>query len=152
MTAHGEALDAAIELNGGLGGGAPLSWRGEVSRLMLDSPDLAPLRLREPAKVEYVDGNLSIGRACLAQENASLCADVATQQNGALRASYSFDRVPLGLANALAPEALPGRLRGEVAGEGQLRGEADGRWFGEARIASASAEMVPGGDGEDEVA
>jgi translocation and assembly module TamB len=149
VTAESEPLDAQFEVNGGLGEGTQLSWRGEVSRLALDTPDLAPLRLRAPAPVVYDGGDFSIGRACLAQENASLCAEAALQQSGALRASYSFDRVPLGLANALAPEALPGQLRGEVAGVGQVRREADGRWFGEARIASASAEMVPGEDQED---
>jgi translocation and assembly module TamB len=33
-------------------------------------------------------------------------------------------------------------LRGELAGEGQLRREADGRWFGAASLTSASAEMI----------
>jgi translocation and assembly module TamB len=149
VTAKGEQLDGAVEVRGGLGEGDALSWRGEVASLTVDTPDLAPLRLQAAMPVTYVGGDLTISHACLVQEGASLCAEADIQQSGAMRAAYSFERVPLGLANALAPAALPGQLRGELAGQGDLRRETDGRWFGQARLASASAEMVPSVEGED---
>jgi translocation and assembly module TamB len=71
------------------------------------------------------------------------------QQAGSMRAAYSFEHVPLSLANAFAPDALPGQLRGELAGEGQVRREADGRWFGAGNITSASAQMVLAEEGVD---
>ncbi|HEX6636279.1 MAG TPA: translocation/assembly module TamB domain-containing protein [Steroidobacteraceae bacterium] len=146
--ARGEQLDASIEVSGGLGKDVALSWRGEVASFTLDTPDLEPLRLREPTPVVYDDGNFSIGRTCLVQEDASACVEAALQQDGALRAAYTFEHVPLGLANALAPEAIPGQLRGQVAGEGKVRREADGRWFGDARVTSASAQLVMRDEGE----
>ena len=37
---------------------------------------------------------------------------------------------------------VPGQLRGELAGKGKVRRGTDGQWFGEAHLASASAQMV----------
>jgi translocation and assembly module TamB len=142
VDAKGEQLDASVEVNGGLGKSAALSWKGELTRLVLDTPDLQPLRLRAPAQVSYDQGNFSIGQACLVHEDASACVEAELRQDGAMRAAYSFDRVPLGLADALAPASMPGQLRGEVAGKGNLRRGTDGQWFGEATIESASAHMV----------
>lgn len=142
VTADSERLDASVEVAGGLAEGTGLSWRGELAKLSLDTPDLAPLRLRAPAPVVYDDGAFSIGQACLTQEDSSLCLEANLERDGALRAAYQFDRVPLSLANALAAEAMPGQLRGEVAGGGELRRQPDGQWFGEATVTSPSAQMV----------
>jgi translocation and assembly module TamB len=142
VTADSERLDAEVEVSGGLGEGPGLRWRGELARLSLDTPDLAPLQLRAPAPVVYDKGDFSIGEACLTQEDSSLCLEANLKPDGALRASYEFARVPLSLANALAPEAMPGQLRGELAGRGDVRRQADGQWFGEATVTSPSAQMV----------
>lgn len=142
VTADSERLDAEVEVSGGLGEGPGLRWRGELARLSLDTPDLAPLQLRAPAPVVYDKGDFSIGEACLTQEDSSLCLEANLKPDGALRASYEFARVPLSLANALAPEAMPGQLRGELAGRGDVRRQADGKWFGEATVTSPSAQMV----------
>src|SRR6185436_12806317 len=87
-----------------------------------------------------------------ADEASSLCVAANLAANGALDASYSFEHVPLGLANALAPEVMPGQLRGELQGTGKIRRAADGQWFGEARIVSPSARMVMQDDGLQETA
>jgi translocation and assembly module TamB len=142
VNARSELLDAAVEVNGGLGEGKALSWRGQIARLTLKTPDLAELRLRAPTPVVYDAGDFSIGRTCLSQEQASLCVEASLQSEGPIHASYEFERLPLSLANALAPAALPGQLRGELAGRGEVRREADGQWFGSANVSSASAEMV----------
>lgn len=152
LTANGEMLDASAEVNGALAKGKALSWRGELTHLVLDTPDVAPLELGAPVAVVYDAGDFSIGRACLTQENASACVEASMKREGSLRAAYSFDRVPLSLANALAPQAMPGQLRGELAGEGEVRREVDGRWFGAASITSGSAQMVLAEDGADSAA
>ncbi len=142
VTARNEQLNAAIEVKGGLGEGEALSWRGQIAKLTLKTPDFAELRLRAPTPVVYDQGDFSIGRTCVTQEQASLCVEASVKNEGPIQASYSFEQVPLSLANALAPGAMPGQLRGELAGEGKVRREADGQWFGAANITSASAEMI----------
>ena len=144
LTADSERLDAEVEVGGGLGEGPELSWRGEIATLSLDTPDLSPLELRAPAPVAYDQGGFSIGKACLTQEDSSLCLEANLKQDGALRAAYEFAKVPLSLANALAPEAMPAQLRGELAGRGDVRRQADGQWFGEATVTSPSAQMAMG--------
>ena len=142
VSARSEQLNAAIEVNGGLGQGQVLSWRGQIAKLTLKTPDVAELRLREPTAVEYDGGDFSIGQTCLVQEAASLCVQASLEKAGPIQAAYSFERVPLNLANALAPTALPGQLRGELQGEGKVRRDASGQWFGDANITSASATML----------
>ena len=142
VTAASERLDASLEVAGGLNKpGEPLAWRGELTRLMLDTPTIEPLNLRAPVRVVFNDGDFNIGEACLVQNHSALCVEADVKKDGVLRASYSFERVPLGLANVFAAEAMPGQLRGEVAGHGDVRRAADGQWFGEAIIESASAHM-----------
>jgi translocation and assembly module TamB len=139
LTADSEQLDAAVSIAGGL---TPTGWTGELARLSLDSPDIAKLSLRDPARVIWDSGNFSIGDTCLVEERGVLCVAADLKQGGVLQARYTLEHVQLALANALAPTAMPGQLRGEVQGEGQIRREADGRLFGEARIASPRAQMI----------
>ena len=139
VTADGDQIDGSIEVSGGL---TPTGWSGEIARLSLESPDMAKLTLRDPARVVLDDGNFSIGEACLVENRGSLCVQADMKKSGALQARYSFDHVSLGLANAFAPEAMPGQLRGEIAGEGNIRRGTDGQLFGEANLNSARAEMV----------
>jgi translocation and assembly module TamB len=134
-----QPLDASVRIAGGL---APGGWSGEVSSLTLDAPEIANLRLREPARVEFRDGGVSVSRACLVDDGSALCASIVTEASGTLKASYSFDDVPLGLANTLAPAAMPGQLRGALSGEGDVSRGADGQWFGDSRITSPRAQMV----------
>jgi translocation and assembly module TamB len=139
VTADGEQLDATVKVAGGL---TTKGWSGELADLRLDSPNIAQLTLRDPARVVWEDGDFSIAETCLVQEQSALCMQAELESDGALQARYSFDHVALGLANALAPEAMPGQLRGEIAGEGNIRRGVDGQLFGEARVISPRAEMV----------
>ncbi len=145
LTANGEKLDASLALTGGLEAG---TWRGELSKLELAAPDVPALSLRGPANITAGKGAFEITEACLVDDaQASLCVAANMQASGALEANYSFEKVQLGLANALAPEAMPGQLRGEVAGQGRVRRGEDGQWFGDARIASPEARLVMQGEG-----
>lgn len=145
LEADGEKLDASVEVAGGL---TSTGWSGELTRLELDAPNISKLKLRDPARLIYDAGAFEIGQSCLADGEALLCVAADVKANGALKASYSFDRVPLALANALAPDAMPGQLRGEVAGKGEVRRAVDGQWFGDARVGSASAHLVMAEEGE----
>ncbi|HET7811076.1 MAG TPA: translocation/assembly module TamB domain-containing protein [Steroidobacteraceae bacterium] len=139
LEADGERFDGSVELAGGLTAGG---WSGELQKLVVDAPDVARLALRAPAHVLYDDGAFSLGQSCFVDQDSSLCVAASLARDGAIDGSYSFDRVPLGLANALAPRAMPGDLRGEVRGAGKLRRTAAGEWFGEARVTSPEARLV----------
>ncbi len=138
--AQGDKLAASLALAGGI---TKTGWSGEVSRLKLDSPGIASLSLRAPARVVYDAGDFSISQSCLVDGgSSSLCVAANVRRSGALGANYSFERVPLALASTLAPAAIPGQLRGEVHGTGKIRRAEDGQWFGDARIDSPSAQLV----------
>lgn len=144
LDADGERLDVSVALAGALQDGA---WRAELSMLTLQAPDVPRLALRAPARIVVDGARYEISEACLADDSgAALCAAGALQADGTLAANYSFEKVPLGLANALAPDALPGQLRGELAGRGAVKRGTDGQWLGDARVQSADAQLV----GEDE--
>jgi len=139
LEADGEKLDASLALNGALDEGA---WRAELTKLELKAPDVPQLKLRAPAKL-LVDANTyEISDACFDADDGGMCVAGKADAAGALQAHYSFEKVPLALANALAPDAMPGRLQGEVNGKGDIARGADGAWNGQARIESAEAKMV----------
>jgi translocation and assembly module TamB len=139
LQATGDKLEAALAVAGGI---TKSGWSGELSSLKLALPDIADLELREPARVVYDAGAFSISRACLADAVSSLCVAASQEANGELDASYTFEKVPLALANAIAPDAMPGQLRGEVQGQGRIRRAAGGQWFGDADISSGGARLV----------
>jgi translocation and assembly module TamB len=139
LTAEGERLDAGLAAAGGI---TRTGWSGELTQLELEAPDIASLELRDPARVVYDAGAFSISQSCLIDADSSLCMAANLAKGGALEASYSFEHVPLALANALAPQAMPGQLRGEVRGAGSLRRAPDGQWFGDARVDSPAARLV----------
>jgi translocation and assembly module TamB len=139
LDAHGDKLDLGVTLAGGL---QKSGWSGELSRLVLAAPELGRLALRAPARVLYDAGDLSIAQSCFASDDGSVCLAANLKQSGALEASYRIERLSLGLANVLAPEAMPGQFRGELRGAGQVRRAEDGQWFGDARIESPFARLT----------
>jgi translocation and assembly module TamB len=149
LDADGEKLDLGVTLAGGITG---TGWSGELSRLTLNAPDLAKLALRSPARVVYDAGDFSISESCFANEDGSVCLAADLKQSGALEARYRIEQLSLGLANVLAPEAMPGQLRGELRGAGDVRRAADGQWFGDARLDSPSARLTLRDDGAGESA
>ena len=139
VSADSEQYDGAVELAGGL---TKRGWSGELSRLQLVAADIGTLTLREPSRVVYDAGNFSLSQTCLEDKPTVLCSAMKFEASGALDAGYSFERVPLKLANALAPDALAGELQGEVQGHGRVRRGMDGQWIGDLAVTSESARLV----------
>jgi translocation and assembly module TamB len=138
-TADSERFDGAIELAGGL---TKTGWSGELASLEFKAADIANLTLREPSRVVYDAGSFSLSQTCLEDKVTVLCSAMKFEASGAIDAGYSFERVPLKLANTLAPDALAGELQGEVQGHGRVRRGADGQWIGDLAVTSESARMV----------
>ncbi len=139
VEADGEKLDALVAVAGGLARGG---WRGQLTKLTLGLPNVATLALRAPSNIVVESGSFGITQTCLDDGESVLCAAGKMEASGAFEGGYSFEKVPLALANALAPDAMPGQLRGEVAGHGGVRRGADGQWLGDARITSPAARLV----------
>ncbi|MBC8026096.1 MAG: translocation/assembly module TamB domain-containing protein, partial [Steroidobacteraceae bacterium] len=139
VEADGEKLDAAVAVAGGLARGG---WRGQLTKLTLGLPNVANLALRAPSSIVAEDGSFGITQTCLDDGDSVLCAAGKMEASGAFEGGYSFEKVPLALANAIAPDAMPGQLRGEVAGHGGVKRGVDGQWLGDARITSPAARLV----------
>ncbi len=139
MDAKGERLSASVGLSGSLARGA---WSAELSRLVVEARGVPKVALRAPAKISIDANRYEISEACFDADKGALCAAGKAEASGAVAAHYSFEKVPLGLASALAPDALPGQLQGEVNGRGDVVRGADGAWTGQARIESAEARLA----------
>jgi translocation and assembly module TamB len=101
------------------------------------------LKLRSPANITVAGGGFGITEACLTDaQGAVLCVAATLAPDGAIDASYSFENVPLGLANTLAPDTMPGQLSGVVQGRGDIKRGADGQWLGQASITSPEARLT----------
>jgi translocation and assembly module TamB len=139
VSADGEQFDGSVELAGGL---TKRGWSGELASLRFKAGDIATLTLREPSHIVYDAGSFSLSQTCLEDAPTVLCSAMKFEASGAIDAGYSFERVPLKLANALAPDALSGELQGEVQGHGRVRRGADGQWIGDLAVTSESARLV----------
>jgi translocation and assembly module TamB len=100
------------------------------------------LSLREPSRIVYDAGNFSLSQTCLEDKPTVLCSAMKFEASGALDAGYSFERVPLKLANTLAPDSLAGDLQGDVQGHGRVRRGTDRQWIGDLAVTSESARLV----------
>ena len=141
VSADSEQFDGAVELAGGF---TRTGWSGQLMRLQFDARDLANLTLREPSRVVYDAGSFSLSQTCLEDKPTVLCSAMKFEASGVLDAGYSFERVPLKLANTLAPDALSGELQGDVQGHGRVRRGADGQWIGDLAVTSESARLAMG--------
>jgi translocation and assembly module TamB len=139
VSADGEQLGGSVELAGGL---TKTGWSGELSSLKFKAADIADLTLREPSRMVYDRGSFSLSQTCLEDKPTVLCSALKFEASGALDAGYSFERVPLKLANALAPDALAGELQGEVQGHGRVRRGTNGQWIGDLAVTSESGRLV----------
>ena len=139
VSADSEQFDGSVELAGGL---TKTGWSGTLDSLKFKAADMADVTLREPSRVVYDAGNFSLSQTCLEDLPTVLCSAMKFEASGALDAGYSFERVPLKLANALAPDALAGELQGDVQGHGRVRRGADGQWIGDLAVTSESARLV----------
>jgi translocation and assembly module TamB len=152
LVADGDRLALALGVRGALDAERPVAdgpaWRGSVERLDVRAPPVADYSLQAPARVAYVDGALQLSRSCLVDGPARVCAAAATRADGSLSAEYELSRLPLALANAVLAGRLPGELGGELAGTGNVRRDADGRWFGDASLASAEATFALAADAD----
>jgi translocation and assembly module TamB len=139
VSADSELYDGSVEFAGGL---TKTGWSGELAGLKFKAADLADVTLREPSKIVYDAGSFSLSQTCLEDLPTVLCTAMKFEASGALDAGYSFEKVPLRLANTLAPEALAGDLQGEVQGHGRVRRGTDGQWIGDLAVTSESARLV----------
>ncbi|MEO8018793.1 MAG: translocation/assembly module TamB domain-containing protein [Pseudomonadota bacterium] len=139
VSANGEQFDGSVEIAGGL---TKTGWSGELAALQFKAVDIASLSLREPSRIVYDAGNFSLSQTCLEDKPTVLCSAVKFEASGALDAGYSFEHIPLKLANSLAPAALAGELQGEVQGHGRVRRGHDGQWIGDLAVTSESARLV----------
>ena len=139
VTADGELFDGTVALEGGL---TKTGWSGELTKLDFEAADIAHLTLREPSRLVYDAGGFSLSQTCLEDKPTVVCSAMEFEASGALDAGYSFERVPLKLANTLAPDALAGELQGEVQGHGRVRRGADGQWIGDVAVTSELARLV----------
>jgi translocation and assembly module TamB len=140
LDADGQQLKTSLSLTGALD---KTTWRAELSKLSIAVPNVPALTLRRPANISLAAEAYEISETCLVDQNqAALCVAAKAAPGGALDANYSFEHVPLALANAFAPDAMPGQLRGEVNGRGAVRHTTDGQWTGEAKVTSPEAQLV----------
>jgi len=139
VTANSEFFGGSVELVGGM---TKKGWSGELAKLAFKAADITDLKLREPSQVVFEVGNFSLSQTCLEDKPMVLCSAMKFEASGALDAGYSFERVPLKLANSLAPDKLSGGLQGDVQGHGRVRRDDQGQWIGDLAVTSESARLV----------
>lgn len=138
LRANGSPLATDLAVQGSLQGE---TWSGTVQTLVVDMKNAARLTLQQPAQVRYARNAASISQACFADRDIRLCLQGDLAADGAVQATYSLQHVPLSLANALAPGALPVAVDGTLEGEGHIARSAQGTLSGEARLSSPAGKI-----------
>jgi translocation and assembly module TamB len=130
-----------LRLEGALAGDR---WSGNLLALEIDATSIASLALVEPTRVAWSapTREFEVARACLADGETRLCVEGSGRLDGALRAEYSVQELPLALAAAVAPTPLPVAIDGRLGGRGEVRRDARGRIEGEARLGVPRARIA----------
>ncbi|SNC67127.1 translocation and assembly module TamB [Marinobacter sp. es.048] len=144
------ASHAEADLELGFAGGSGTdwkTWRGELSRGVIDLPEQAQRwQLNSPATLAYdANGELTFGNHCWRWQQSTVCAEDQTLLP-VPRIAYRIDRFPTVALAPLLPDTLRwvGRINGEIdftttgdgpdgrvfldAGEGQFQLLLDGEW------------------------
>lgn len=136
----GPRASGSIEIRGVLSAAdAPLAWTGTIDALQLAAPDVPQLTLQSPVNAAWSPEKTTLGEACLAGGGARLCAQGEAGPAPQLRARYSVQALPIGLAQAFV--TLPLAVEGTLDGEGDLSRDASGAVAGHASLRSASGRI-----------
>ena len=139
LKAAGQPLSAEVRVQGARVGTD--GWAGTIEQLNLAATGIAPMALREPAKVTFNPRAFSVSQSCLAGDQISACITATQDEAGELNAKYSLEHLPLGLVAALTMPDLPLRIEAVIEGNGNIRRTKDGALFGEAHVSSASGRV-----------
>ena len=139
LRADGKPLAAQLAVQGSLQGDA---WSGTVQQLVLDLANAAKLTLQSPAQVRYAKNAVSVSQSCFADRDIRLCVAGNLEPDSSMHATYSLQHVPLALANALVPGALPLDIDGLLEGSGDVQRSAQGKLSGQARLSSPSGKVA----------
>jgi translocation and assembly module TamB len=139
LTARGQPLSAEVRVQGAREGTD--GWAGTLEQLDLEAVGVSPVALREPVKVSYNPRSFSVSQTCLDGQQISACVTAAQNEQGEITANYALERLPLGLAAALAAPSLPVRIEAVIEGNGNIRRAPDGALFGEAHLSSTSGRI-----------
>ncbi len=135
LDVRGRQLSGALRLDGSRRGS---TWIGTLSTLNIEPQGLPGWRLRQPAKLAWRDGAMSLSPLCLSAGDPLLCVAATQDKAGNLDASYRLRALPLGLLlNAGGFADLPIRADGSLQGDGTLQRSARGVLSGNASIESA---------------
>ncbi|HET7845113.1 MAG TPA: translocation/assembly module TamB domain-containing protein, partial [Xanthomonadales bacterium] len=151
-TAHELAVDArglpasvALSLRGGQGDDA---WHGTLDTLRIAPPDGDAFALERATTLDYADGALGIGDACLAAGTARICVASQLARDGGAEASYRVERLPLALVQRYAAPDMEVEVEGLVEGSGRFVRAADGTLSGDAVLAATPGRVRWPGGGE----
>lgn len=148
FAARGTPLSAEVFVAGSRAG---KGWAGTIDRLVLDVQEAARLALEQPVHVDYSPERIRISPACLADGAVRLCIQGERTAEGALKASYSLQDVPLGLAHAFTPASMPLRFTGTLDGSGMVSSTAEGVFSGRADLRSEHGRIArQAADAQDE--
>ncbi|WP_108472819.1 translocation/assembly module TamB domain-containing protein [Rhodanobacter thiooxydans] len=139
VEARGSQLSGSLALHGALKGAA---WNGTLSTLDLEPQGMPGWHLRQPARLSYNAGAMSLSELCLSAGDPQLCVTAQRDKRGNLDASYRLQALPLALLlNASGNADLPIRADGSIEGSGRIHRSAAGALSGNASISSTQGSI-----------
>lgn len=140
LTATGSPLSASLALSGGARDDG--RWNGTLKTLDLAVKDAPKLALDQPAALAWDGKQFTAGEICLAGGGPRLCLSGHGGADGALAAKYRIEQLPVALLTKLAAPDAPFKADGVIAGNGDVRRDANGALNGTATIASDKGSVV----------
>jgi translocation and assembly module TamB len=134
LSATGQPLSFATSLAGSAKDDG--RWNGTLKSLDVDIKDAPKLALQQPSQLAWDGKQFTATDVCLAGEGPRLCIAGSGGADGAMAARYRIEHLPLALIMKLASPDAPLRVEGIIAGEGDIRRDANGALNGQATIRS----------------
>ncbi len=115
-----DVADANLALSGTLDSG---TWSGTVSALSLRQQELGEWRLLDAVAAQAGPGNAQLERACIANKEATLCAEGRFDKTAGVSASGTLENISLALARARIPDNID--IEGVISGRFEAEGLGD---------------------------
>jgi translocation and assembly module TamB len=134
LAAVGSPLSTTLDLSGSAKDDG--RWNGSLKTLDVAIKDVPKLALEQPAQLAWDGKQFSATDICLAGGGPKLCVAGSGGSDGAVLARYRIEQLPLTLITKLAAPDAPFKAEGIIAGNGEIRRDANGALNGHAAITS----------------
>ncbi|HEX7325570.1 MAG TPA: translocation/assembly module TamB domain-containing protein [Rhodanobacteraceae bacterium] len=141
LVATGKPLSVTANVQGSWQASAK-KWTGSLSGIELALHGMPAWRQQQASALTWHNGAATLAQLCLSAGTPRLCLSGSRGANGAIKAQYTLQHLPLQMLAGLAGGAAPLQATGELSGAGQVSIAASGTLGGNAALQASAGHIA----------